>query len=1055
MKRVKLLLTVISLFAISFAFAQNITVTGTVSDEQGVEIPFASIYLKGNPKVGATTNDAGKYSINVPANGVLVASFIGYANIEVPINGRAVINIKMQSDAMILDDVMIIAYGTADKKSFSGSASTIKGDKIAQRPISNISKALAGTAAGVQVSVGSGQPGSSASIRVRGVGSISASQSPLIVLDGIPYDGSLGSIAASDIESMTVLKDAAANSMYGARGANGVVMINTKRGQNGKTRVEVEIRGGFNDRGVKPYETIRDPKQYLELAWESLNNYGTYGEDNAGFLKGRPAGVAASEELFGNSFGTGGYNPYGNKKINPATGKFDSDAQLMYHDDWLKEPFKKAFRQEYIASMSGGNDKTSFFMSASYLNDKGYTLHSSFERFSARAKVEHQATKWFKLGMNMSYSKSYTDGVKADQSGSGSSYANMFMFSQQISPIYPVYQYNQLTGEPLYDELGNRLYDYGVTMGQRPYGANTNPLAQQIYDIIDSDKDQLTALGFVEIKFLKDFKFTANVSAENYAYFSNSFQTPIGGDALNVGGRNTRASAKNFVLNSQQLLSYNKTIAEKHNIDALLGHETNSKEYNYLSGYKENFLIPNNPELDNAARLLSASSSSNKVTLNSYFARLQYNYDSKYYVTGSYRRDGSSRFHPDVRYGNFWAVGASWRLEQEEFMKDVKWIDSFKVRASYGTQGNDDIGMANAYEDQYSVVPQDGAIGIAYKYRGNPDLTWEKSNNFNVGIDVSLWNRFKFSAEYYSKKTTDLLYAKSLPTSLGEPNWIYENSIDMNNKGVEVELSYDILKGGDFMWNIAGNITYQKNKMLALPADRDKDGKGYRNGSYYYKVGNSIYDYYLFEFAGVDPKTGRSLWYQDVKDKDGNITETKTTDDTSKASYRENGKHGLVDFYGGISTSFAWKGIDLSVQCAYQIGGYGVDSQYQGLMSAMDAPGNGIHIDALNRWTTPGQITDIPKLEYGGKNQNANTTSDRFLTSKSCFSIQNITLGYTLPSSVNKKLGISRLRIYATGDNLWLFSARKGFDPRISFGGGNGYNYSMTKTISLGINLSF
>lgn len=1069
MKRIKLFLTFFFILSINPIFAQNITVTGSVTDSSnGEPVPFTSVLVKGS-LLRVEADADGKFSIHTIGNGTLVFSFMGYISQEVAINNKSVIHVALEPDAIALDDVMVIAYGTANKKSFSGSASTIRGDKVSQRPVSNLSKALAGTASGVQVSSGSGQPGASATIRVRGVGSISASQNPLIVLDGIPYDGSLESIAPNDIESMTVLKDAAANSMYGARGANGVIMISTKKGQRGKTRVEVEIRGGFNDRGVSAYETVRDPGRHLELQWESLRNYGLYGEGNGDFLNGLPANVAASEYLISktpndNNYGTGGYNPYNlpaNQVIDPATGKLNPNAQLLYWDNWLKEPFRKGFRQEYIASMSGASERTSFFISASYLDDQGYTVNSAFKRFSARGKVEHQATDWFKLGMNMSYSKSYTDGIKTDQAGAQTAYSNLFLFAQQIAPIYPIYQYDPKTGEVLYDSQGNRLYDYGTTMGKRPFGSNTNPLSQQLNDMYDTDTDQVTALGFVEIKFLKDFKFNANVSAETSARFSNQFQTPIGGDAQNVGGRNTRSASKNFVLNAQQLLSYAKTLADKHHIDALIGHETNSKTYTYLNGSKENFLIPGNPELDNAARLLSASSYSNKVTLDSYFARLQYNYASKYYVTGSYRRDGSSRFHPNVRWGNFWAAGASWRIEQENFMKDIKWIDGLKLRASYGTQGNDFLldsygyNLVNAYEDQYAVVSQDGEIGISYIYRGNPNLTWEKSRNFNLGVDVSFWNRLRFSAEYYSKKTVDLLYRKSLPTSQGDPTWIYENSIDMNNKGFEIEISYDILNKGDFFWNVNANLTYQANKLLKLPSDRDIDGKGYRNNNYYYKVGNSIYDYYLYESAGVDPQTGEALWYMDVVNKDGNVTETKTTNDYSLASFRENGKHGLVDFYGGIATNFAWKGIDLNIQTAYQIGGYGLDLQYQDLMNAMNAPGRAVHTDMLNRWTTPGQITDIPKLEYGGKNQNANANSDRFLTSKSCFSIQNITLGYSFPGKIVKKLGVERLRIYATGDNLWLFSARKGYDPRISFGGASGYVYSMTRTISFGINLNF
>lgn len=1058
------------LFTVSVVSAQT-RVTGVVtSKEDGSPIPFASVFVKGT-NVATSTDMNGSYSINVPAGATILAfNVIGMKPIEVEIAGRTVVNVTMETDALALDDVVVIAYGTVDRRSFTGSAATVKGETITRRPISNVSKGLSGVAAGVQIASSSGQPGSSATIRVRGVGSISASQDPLIVLDGIPYDGSLASINTADIETLTVLKDAAANSMYGARGANGVIMITTKRGQVGKTRVSFEARGGFNQRGTPAYDVSRDPGQYLELVWESLRNYAA---DPANNIPGGNPAQWASDNLTSQAYGTGGYNPFGNLPGNQVvlpTGTLNPSAKLMYWDDWLKDPFETGYRQEYLASMSGGNNKTNFYMSLSYLSDESYVPNSDFERFTGRVKVEHSATDWFKMGMNMAYSKSKSSTTNADRNPSA--FANIFMFAQQVAPIYPIYEYDQTTGAPILDEMGNRVYDYGTNMGKRNYGANTNPLAAQKHDIRNSDRDQVTAIAFTEIRFMPELKLTTNVAIENYNQFSNSFQTPIGGDAKNVGGRNYRGSSKYFVVNSQQLLNYNKSFNNIHNLDVLLGHETKSTKLNYLEGSKENFLIPGNPELDNAAKLTGATSYENNTALHSYMFRAQYNYDYKYYLNASVRRDGSSRFHPDTRWGNFWAVGASWRIEQEDFMRSYTWLDMLKFKASYGIQGNDGINRVNAYSDQYSVVNLDGEIGISYIFRGNPNLTWENSANFNIGFDFGFFDKLKGTIEYYNKYTKDLLYQKPLPGSMGSPNWIYDNAISMTNSGIEIELSYDIFKKKDLFWNITANATYQSNKLNKLPSDRDPYGYGYRftdpdtGNTFYFKKGLTRYDWHLYEYAGVDPETGKSLWWRDIYAKDDNgdfiydknnnrvVESSEKTDDYSKATYRINGKSGLVDWYGGVSTSVVWKGVDLSIQTSYQIGGYGLDGQYSNLMNSMSDPGRNVHNDVIkNRWRTPGQITDVPKLQYNLQNQNAQ--SDRFLTSKTAFTLQNVTIGYTLPKSIAKKLDIDALRVYASGDNLLLISARKGFDPRLSIGAGSGFNYSAMRTFTLGVNLNF
>ncbi|MFA7116742.1 MAG: TonB-dependent receptor [Bacteroidales bacterium] len=1068
MKKIRLFLTGLFLVMTCSVFAQNITITGTVTDEvTGESIPFADVMVKGT-QTGTSTDSFGAYSISAPADGTLVFNFLGYKNQEIAINGRAVINVTLASSAESLDDVIVVAYGTANKKSFTGSASVVKGNTISKRPVSNVTQALAGAAAGVQITSSTGQPGSSASIRIRGIGSISSSAEPLIILDGVPYSGALNSISAQDIESFTVLKDAAANSMYGSRGSNGVIMITTKKGKKGTT-VNIEIREGINQRGVPAYDVVKDPQQYLSAVWTSLKNYATNDPTNSAVTSPgyTTPGQWASDNLTSQSYGTGGYNPYNvadNEIIN-AQGVFNPNASLLYKDDWLNEPLRNGLRQEYLASMQGGDDKTAFFFSASYLNEESYLVNSDFGRFSTRLKVDHQATDWFKIGSNLSYSRTNSNALGNDNT---SAYANIFMFAQNIAPIYPVYAYDKQGNVLINSATGDKIYDYGnddYGMGHRLYGANTNPLAQLLYDNHESSRDMFSAIGYAEIKFLKDFKFTANVSAQGYSYDENSYQTPIGGDALNVGGRNYRTFDKMFEVNMQQLLTYNHSFG-KHSLDVLVGHETNSHNFRYIQGVKENFLIPDNPELDNAARILGVSSYSSNTALQSIISRVQYNYDYKYFLTGSYRRDASSKFAKDVRWGDFWSVGASWRLEQEEFMKGISWINNLKLKASYGTQGNDGIDTNLAYMDHIVVVPNNGEIGLSTTFRGNPDLTWEKSNNFNVGVDFEMFNRLSGTVEYFNKKTTDMLYAKPLPPSGGDPTWIYENAIDMRNYGVEVQLSFDIIATKDLLWNVSANATWQANEVLKLPADLLAGQDGYQTGSYWRSEGGRLYDYYMYEWAGVNPDNGHAQWYKNEYEIDGNgayvlddngekiITDKVKTENYSEAEYYNLGKHGLVDVYGGFSTSVSYKGVDFSANFAYQIGGYGTDYQYSSLSGNMESCGDNLHMDVIdNQWTTPRQETDFPILQWGLKDQN--NKADYNLTSKSCLSLQNVTLGYTLPQSINDYLHIKTLRVYLTGDNLWLWSARKGFDPRTSFSGGTGYNYSAYRTISVGLNLTF
>ncbi|MCL2028434.1 MAG: SusC/RagA family TonB-linked outer membrane protein, partial [Bacteroidales bacterium] len=1014
-----------------------------------------------------TTNINGSYAINVPANATtLVFSFMGMTTQEREIAGMTTIDVVMGSGATELEGVIVTAYGTTRREAFTGSAAQVSGAALQERTQSNIGKALAGAATGVQVASSSGQPGAEATIRIRGVGSFSSSQDPLIIVDGVPYTSPLSTINMNDVDALTVLKDAAANAMYGARGANGVVLITTKRGRPGQAQVQFEAKVGFNQRAIPQYDVVNSPGQYMELFWESLHN-----SDEAGRSGNRA--LYASQQLLGNAFGTRSYNPFGGvpdgQFLVGLDGKLNSNAKLLYQDDWFNEASQIGVRQEYTASVSGGTEKTTAFLSLGYLDDNSYTVNSNFKRYNARLKVDQEMTEWLKTGMNLAYSKRLSNLLIVDgtsQGGGGSLYSNLFQFAQVSAPIFPIWK-RDVDGNFILDDDGNRVYDWGVDPA-RPSFENTNPIASNKLDIRSRNSDQLMGSFYVDVKFLNDFTFTANLTIQNNNAYNINFQNPVGGDGASDGGRGYHTMIKDFDINTQQLLKWEKSFGV-HNFDGLLGHEFSKNNYRYLQASRITFFLPDNPYLNTGIGTPSIEDNfETNLAYDSYFARLQYNYAYKYYLSASFRRDASSRFHPDNRWGNFWAVGGAWRMEQENFMKQFNFVDLLKFKTSYGLQGNDQILYGSwsptvVYEDLYSITKVGPTFGISKYMHGVKDLTWETSHNFNIGFDFALFRKLSGSIEYYNKKTVDMLYVKQVPTE--SPSWIFENSMSMRNYGIEIELSYDIMHTKDLKWTVSGNITTQQNKLLTLPDDRDP--RGYASGQRFYSIGGSIFDNYSFQFAGVDPGTGKQLWWADY-DANGNhikhaplavdesrgigpVAYSVRTDNPDLATYRII-KSGLVKAYGGLRTNVQYKNFDFAITTAYQIGGYGNDGGYSSLVNNMSSNGFTIHTDqANNRWQKPGDVTN-----FAGLNRNMQTQADDFAyTTKSAFALQSIGLGYTVPKSILNRYKIEGMRIYATVDNTAFWSARRGFDPRISVGGGTSMQFPEQRTYSLGININF
>ncbi len=979
------------------------------------------------------------------------------------------VTVYLKSNTELLDEVMVVAYGTAKKSSFTGSASTVKSEEIGKIQSSNVANALSGKVSGVQLNNASGQPGATTpTIRIRGIGSINAGNDPLVILDGVPYDGDLNNLSSQDIESMTVLKDAASNALYGARGANGVIIITTKKGNSGKATVTVDAKWGSNSKGVQDYNVITNPAQYYEIYYGSLKNFFM---NDRGMSAADAHYNAASNMVNPNSRNTYtlGYNVYkvpdgqfligSNGKLNPNATlgnvvNYGGQDYLLMPDNWMDEVYNHGLRQEYNVSVSAGTDKSSFYASVSYLNNEGISVNSDFERLTGRLKADYQVKDWLKVGANMAYTHFNSNSLGED--GSSASSGNVFAIASYIAPIYPFYMRNG-QGQIMTDQYGNTMYDYGAGANAglvRPFLSNANAYAANKMDENNAEGNAIMASGFAEIRFLKDFKFSWNSSVNLDETRQTGFTNPYYGQYASQNGMLYKYHTRALSYNHQQLLNWKHNF-NGHNVEVMLGHEAYRYKYYYLYGSRTNVFDPTNHELSGAITDNGTDSYTTDYNTEGYFGRILYDFAEKYFVSGSYRRDASSRFHPDNRWGNFWSAGAAWIISKEDFF-DVEWIDLLKLKASYGSQGNDNIGNY-LYVNTYDIVNSAGNPAAVPATMGNKDITWETNGNFNAGVEFELFDaRLNGSVEYFLRKTTDMLFSFPLAPSFGYSSY-YANIGDMRNMGVEVELNATPIKMNDLTWELRLNLTHYKNKISYLPEQRktmELDGhSGFSSGNYFYGEDLPLYTFRMQKYAGVDEE-GNPLYYMNVTQKDGSITR-ETTTNYAQADYYDCGT-ALPDVYGGFGTTLTYKGFDVSVDFNYQIGGQVYDSDYASLMGAPSSGGRGRnwHADILNAWTPDNTQTNIPRLQYN--DQYTASTSDRFLTNASYLSLQNVNVGYTLPSSWTRNVGIDKIRVYFTGENLWLWSKRQGLDPRQSISGSvTSSYYAPMRTLSGGITLTF
>lgn len=981
------------------------------------------------------------------------------------------VKVTMRSDAEMLEEVMVVAFGTAKKSAFTGSAKVIGAEKLEQSQVTSVTDALAGAVPGVTLTSNDGAPGASASIRIRGFSSLNAGNDPLIIVDGAPYSGDLSNINPNDVESMTVLKDAASNALYGARGANGVIIITTKRANmSGEAKVTFDAKWGANTRALKKYDVITDPAMYYEMHYGAMKNYYM----NQMNMSDQAAWIEANNNLFGSNGGLG-YNvftvPEGqyligqNGKLNPyaTLGRvvnYKGRDYLLTPDDWDKVGSRTGLRQEYNFSISAANEKSSFYVSLGYLGNEGITEGSDLKRLTGRLKADYQAKKWLKVGANMSYAR--FDSNSLGNNGSSSSTANVWAFTTQMAPIYPAYVRNA-DGSIMVDGNGIEMMDYGsgINAGmQRPFIADANPIQDNKLNTRNAEGNALSGNAFVDITPLPGLKVTLNgtfnLDETRFTYVYN----PYYGQFDSTGGTVSKYNQRDYDYNLQQLVSYATSFGDN-NFDILLGHEYYDYRLNYLGASKSKMFSQDNHELDGAVIDGQAATSYKRRRNNEgYFGRLQYNFDERIFGSASLRRDASSRFHPDYRWGTFWSVGGAWLINKESWFY-APWVQELKIKASVGSQGNDNIGDFR-YTDVFDIINSDNKVGTAFYSKGTKDITWETNTNFNIGAEFQLWNRVTGSIEYYRRKTSDMLFSFSVAPSLGYSSY-FDNVGNMVNSGVEMDFNVNIFNTRNFIWDVNLNISTLKNRLTMLDPDKQisteyaADGKGYKgysSGNFFIAEDLPMFTWRMKEYAGVN-EDGESLWYRNTKDEEGNVTGRETTKTYADADYYITEETSIPKVYGGFGTKLKVYGVDFGINFTYQIGGKQYDGTYAYFMSSPSgSAGSNYHKDLLNAWTPENTGSNIPRFQLN--DQYSASASTRFLTNASFLNIQNINVGYTLPSRWTKKMAISSLRLYMSAENVFYWSKRKGFDPRQSYNETtNATYYSPMRTISGGVTFEF
>jgi TonB-linked SusC/RagA family outer membrane protein len=1047
MRKITCLLAVL-LFCAAGLSAQNKTVTGKVTDEkEGTPLSGVSITVKGST-IGTVTKPDGTFSLSIPVNSkIIILSIVDYETKEVAINNQSSISVTLNSSSKSLSEVVVVAYGTQKRESITGSVSKIGSDQLESRLTTNITQSLAGAAPGIAATSGNGQPGSSAAIRIRGFGSVNASSAPLYVVDGFPYGGFIGDINTNDIESISLLKDASSTALYGARAANGVILITTKKGKAALPKVNVFVNLGYSSRGIAEYDRV-GTFDYYPLMWQAFKHglmfpvSGT-GQSESVAAQNATNGIAA--QLI--------YNPFGvaNNQIVDVNGNMNPNARLVYDDfDWYRPIERNGARTEVGFNLSSKANKTDYFFSMNYVDDKGFVLKSDFQRINARIAINSQVKNWLKTGVNLTSAIVNSNQAAGDGSNT---FINPFVFARGMGPIYPVRAFNA-NGQPILDQFGDQYYDYGIHPGSVNRPAGASPGRHVIYETILNEniqkRNSIVGRTYIEAKFLKHFTFTANAGIDLNNSNSQAFQNRIVGDGVTAGGTSSRTANEFRTISFNQLLNYNQEFGA-HTIGVLAGHESQKNNDIFFNGSRRGMNLDGNIELTNFVVLNSVNGSLDRLRREGYLSRINYGYDNKYFVDLSYRRDASSRFSPESRWGNFYSAGVSWSVKRERFMSNLKWLNDLKLRASYGTVGNDELDTYYQYQALFSLGFNNATEpGALLSTISTPELTWEVNKTMNIGMEFSMFsNRISGTVEYFDRGSSDLLF--SVPQGLSSPVTTKTQNIGaMSNRGVEIQLNTDIVRTKNFNWDMQINFTSLRNVITKLPAETPTIVSGTKR----LEEGRDIFAFYLRRWFGVDPVDGAGLFYAApgiTTNIRVNAKGDTLTTNPNNAAFHYAGT-AIPKFFGAITSTFSFKGFSLSFLLNYQVGGKFYDGNYAGLMAV--SYGRAIHTDALRAWKKPGDVTDIPRLDINSSGQ-FNSQSDRFLIDASYLNIRNVTLNYKLPKTLLSKMGLEQGRVFIGGENLQIISKRTGMNPAESFNGTNSPVYLPNRLINLGLNFTF
>ena len=1016
------------------AYAQNMTVKGKVT-ANGLEMPGVTVSVKGTAG-GTITSLDGDFTIKADAGSVLVFSFIGYETVEVPVKGNGPINVELREKTTDLDEVVIaVPYGTAKKSTFTGSAGVVDKKIIANSQVASVSQALQGSVAGLQSFSASGQPGEDATILIRGVGSVNASTTPLYVVDGVPYDGALSSISNQDIASITVLKDAAAASLYGSRAANGVVMITTKQGsKKSAPSIEISAKYGFSDRAVKDYEQV-STEQYFMLEWEAIRNMRMNLKKNPDTAEA--AAAYATQNLILNYIGI---NPYGTAYPQPigTDGKLVEGARLLWNDSWEDALSQDAHYTDLSARVSGGSENSQYYFSLGYMDNQGAYIGSGFKRYTLRANITSDLTKWLQVGVNVGLTHSIQDFPKSDDSSLG----NVVLAARSIPSFYPVYERDPETGAYVLDENGQRVYDYGKY--RHGSYAGYNQAQSMLYDKNEIKRDAASVRGYLQVTPIEGLTYKMSLNIDYNSRFTHDYANPTYGKEPVTGSvskSNTRTTGMTF----NNVVNWEHTFGEVHNVRLMAGQEYYEFNTSNFGGSRSNVITDGYFEPDVASTLTGFSGNSDQYKLLSYFGQAEYNYAQKYFASVSMRADGSSRFHPDNRWGAFWSFGGSWKIGREAFVEEAagSWLSDLTLRASYGAQGNDNVGYY-AYQALYSIGSFLGETALTTSRLDTPELSWETNLNANIGLDFSLWsNRLFGTVEWFQRTSKDLLFARDLVPSSGFSS-IDDNIGKVRNYGWEFTLGGTPILTRDWTWRLSVNATTYKNEIVSIPTDV------MWSGTKKWVKGGSLYDFWMYEWAGVDPETGDAQWY---------MTDTETGERVKTTNYgsltsQDKVKVGnaLPKVNGGFQSDLTWRDLSLSMAFAYSIGNKIYNRDKASLMGVSGANGSTMSKDLLNRWTPENTQTDVPRLEYD-QTSYFTSASTRWLVDGSYLRLKTVTLNYNLPKKWIQPAMLKDVSIYVQGENLLTFSKQQGLDPEQALGGVTYWRYPAMKTLSFGINV--